>query len=107
MNSAVQNLCIVDLGEDLVAEADFMHYRINVRYTYDPQQWCWTYNVFLIEEGKGTTRLSPELSRLRTASRIGAANMGMKYALNHLLGVKQRSLMLVIESPSEMVRQSA
>lgn len=107
MNHAVQNLCMVELGEDLVAEADFMHHRIRVRCTYDAQQWCWTYNVFLIEEGKGTTRLSPDPSQLRTASRISAANMGMKYAVNHLLGVKQPSLMLVIESPEELERLAA
>ncbi|MGJ7582625.1 hypothetical protein ACSFA3_20810 [Variovorax sp. RHLX14] len=107
MNSAVQNLCMVELGEDLVAEADFMQHRIRVRCTYVQHQWCWTYNVFLVEEGKATTRLSPDPSQLRTASRIGAANMGMTYAVNHLLGVKQPSLMLVIESPEEMARLAA
>ena len=107
MSPAVQNLCMVEIGEDLVAEADFMHHRIRVRCTFVPQQWCWTYNVFLIEDEMSVTRLSPDPSHLRTASRIGAANMGMKYAVNHLMGVKQPSLMLMIESPEEIARQVA
>lgn len=107
MGSFVTNLCLIEVGEDVVAEADYMHHRIRVRCTYVPQQWCWTYSVFLIEDGKPPTRLSSEPSQLRTASSIGAVNMGMGYAVNHLLGVKQPSLMLVIESAEQVARQSA
>lgn len=97
MKSVVQNLVMVEMNQDLVAEADFMEHRIQVRCTYNPQHCCWTFDVFTVNNGAVLTRISDSPSMLRTGSRMGAANMGMKYAVNHLLGVKQPSLMLMIE----------
>lgn len=106
MNSAIQNLVLVEMNHDLVAEADFMEHRIQVRCIYDAQHWCWNYHVYLVESA-GLRCLSDVPSTLRTASRMGAVNMGMKYAMNSLLGIKQPSLMLMVESSDEVGRQIA
>jgi hypothetical protein len=99
MKSVVQNLVVVESGQELIAEADFLVHHIKVRCVYDAQHWCWVYHVSVFDD-TGERLVSGSPSRLRTSSRMGAVNMGMKYAVNHLLGVKQPSLMLMIESKS-------
>ena len=101
MKSVVQNLTLSEVGEGSVAMADFMDHRISVHCSYDPQHWCWVYDVSVTSDDNLLTRISDFPSQLRTSSRIGAVNMGMKYAVNHLLGVKQPSLMLMIESRTQ------
>lgn len=104
MTTAVENLVLVELGAELVAEADFQEHRISVRCTYDAQHWCWAYHVFLVDD-IGLRRISSFPSQLRTASRLGAVQMGMHYAVNHILGIKQPSLMLQLESTDEMAKR--
>lgn len=93
------------MNQDLVAEADFMEDRIQVRCIYDAQHWCWNYHVYLVEPA-GLRRISDDPSTLRTASRMGAVNMGMRYAVNALLGIKQPSLMLMTDNDEEVARQA-
>lgn len=100
MKSVVQNLHLSESGQDIAAEANFMDHRISVHCTYDPQHWCWVYDVSITSDDNELIRISDFPSQLRTASRIGAVSMGMKYAVNHLLGIKQPSLMLTIKSSS-------
>lgn len=90
MTMAVENLVLVELGSELVAEADFMEHRISVRCAYDARHWRWVYHVFLIDD-RGLRRISNFPSQLHTASRMGAVHLGMNYAVNHILGIEQPS----------------
>lgn len=97
MTAGIQNLVLVELGPELVAEADFQEHRISVRCVYDAPHHFWAYHVFLIDE-MGLQRITEFPSQLRTSSRVGAVHMGMKYAIDHILGVKQLALTLIFDS---------
>jgi hypothetical protein len=97
MKSVVKNLVVTEQAEELVAVAEFLTQRIEVRCVYDARHWCWVYHVSLFDD-TGMRLISGLPSLLRTRSRAGAINMGMQYAVNHILGVKQPSLMLMTEN---------
>lgn len=84
----VENLVLVELGMESVAEADFREHRISVRCVNDYVHWCWVYHVFLVDE-KGLKRISEYPSRLKCSSRLGAVHMGMQFAVRHILGIPQ------------------
>ena len=88
MPDQVENLVLVELGPEFVAEADFREFRLSVRCVYNPANWCWIYHVFIVDE-KGLNRISAYPSRLRCATRLGAVHMGMQFAVNHILGIAQ------------------
>ena len=106
MTSAVENLVLVELGSELVAEADFQEYRVGVRCTYDAQRWNWIYHVYLIEE-HGLRCISSFSSQLRTTSRMSAVHLGMSYAVDHILGIKHPSQASVLESKDDIAKRDA
>jgi hypothetical protein len=86
MKSVVRNLVLVDHEQELVAEAEFLMQRIEVRCVYDAQHCCWVYHVSLVND-TGMRLISGLPSAPRTSSRMGAVNLGMKDAVNYILGL--------------------
>ena len=91
----VENLGFFWIGEEFVAEADFLGKHISVRCRYDTYQRCWRSDVFLAEES-GPRRLALQPSDLYASTKTGAVHRGMRLAKYAVMGIERP-----VAAPSE------
>lgn len=87
MKRRVENLVCAWIGDDYVAEADFMGKRLHVRCRFDTYQRCWSSDVYLMEES-GLRAIDVAPWRLYSSSKLGAVYRGLRMAKYSIQGIQ-------------------
>ena len=88
MKPNIENLATTWMGQDYVAEGDFLGQHVIVQCSYDTYQRCWSSKVFRIDKD-GQHRLFIPPHEMYSSSNLGSVHRGLRMAKYLLLGVER------------------